>query len=231
MNNIMLYGMMFSKEGKLMKILLTGFDPFGGETINPAWEAVKMVQNQIDDIEIVKLKVPTVFYKSIAKVAEVLEREKPDAVLCIGQAGGRYDLTLERVAININDARIPDNEGQQPIDIPVFEDGAAAYFSTLPVKAMVKAIRHAGVPASVSNTAGTFVCNHLMYGVLYTLEKKYPGVRGGFMHVPFITSQIVHRFPSAPSLSIEDIVKGIEAALRAIALNSHDIQTVEGKTY
>ncbi len=214
-----------------MKILLTGFDPFGGETINPAWEAVKMVQNQIDDIEIVKLKVPTVFYKSIAKVAEVLEREKPDAVLCIGQAGGRYDLTLERVAININDARIPDNEGQQPIDIPVFEDGAAAYFSTLPVKAMVKAIRHAGVPASVSNTAGTFVCNHLMYGVLYTLEKKYPGVRGGFMHVPFITSQIVHRFPSAPSLSIEDIVKGIEAALRAIALNSHDIQTVEGKTY
>lgn len=231
MNNIMLYGMMFSKEGKLMKILLTGFDPFGGETINPAWEAVKMVQNQIDDIEIVKLKVPTVFYKSIAKVAEVLEREKPDAVLCIGQAGGRYDLTPERVAININDARIPDNEGQQPIDIPVFEDGAAAYFSTLPVKAMVKAIRHAGVPASVSNTAGTFVCNHLMYGVLYTLEKKYPGVRGGFMHVPFITSQIVHRFPSAPSLSIEDIVKGIEAALRAIALNSHDIQTVEGKTY
>lgn len=227
----MLYGMMFSKEGKLMKILLTGFDPFGGETINPAWEAVKMVQNQIDDIEIVKLKVPTVFYKSIAKVAEVLEREKPDAVLCIGQAGGRYDLTPERVAININDARIPDNEGQQPIDIPVFEDGAAAYFSTLPVKAMVKAIRHAGVPASVSNTAGTFVCNHLMYGVLYTLEKKYPGVRGGFMHVPFITSQIVHRFPSAPSLSIEDIVKGIEAALRAIALNSHDIQTVEGKTY
>lgn len=214
-----------------MKILLTGFDPFGGETINPAWEAVKMVQNQIDDIEIVKLKVPTVFYKSIAKVAEVLEREKPDAVLCIGQAGGRYDLTLERVAININDARIPDNEGQQPIDIPVFEDGAAAYFSTLPVKAMVKAIRHAGVPASVSNTAGTFVCNHLMYGVLYTLEKKYPGVRGGFMHVPFITSQIVHRVPSAPSLSIEDIVKGIEAALRAIALNSHDIQTVEGKTY
>lgn len=206
-----------------MKILLTGFDPFGGETINPAWEAVKMVQNQIDDIEIVKLKVPTVFYKSIAKVAEVLEREKPDAVLCIGQAGGRYDLTPERVAININDARIPDNEGQQPIDIPVFEDGAAAYFSTLPVKAMVKAIRHAGVPASVSNTAGTFVCNHLMYGVLYTLEKKYPGVRGGFMHVPFITSQIVHRFPSASSLSIEDIVKGIEAALRAIALNSHDI--------
>lgn len=214
-----------------MKILLTGFDPFGGETINPAWEAVKMVQNQIDDIEIVKLKVPTVFYKSIAKVAEVLEREKPDAVLCIGQAGGRYDLTPERVAININDTRIPDNEGQQPIDIPVFEDGAAAYFSTLPVKAMVKAIRHAGVPASVSNTAGTFVCNHLMYGVLYTLEKKYPGVRGGFMHVPFITSQIVHRFPSAPSLSIEDIVKGIEAALQVIALNSHDIQTVEGKTY
>lgn len=214
-----------------MKILLTGFDPFGGDTINPAWEAVKLVKNQLDDIEVVKLEVPTVFYKSIEKVVEAIEKEKPDAVLCIGQAGGRYDLTPERVAINVNDARIPDNEGKQPLDGPIFKDGDAAYFSTLPIKAMVKEIREAGVPASVSNTAGTFVCNHLMYGVLYTLDKKYPGVKGGFMHVPFVTSQIVKRSTPAPSLSIEHIVRGIEAALRAIALNKEDIQSVEGKTH
>lgn len=214
-----------------MKILLTGFDPFGGDTINPAWEAVKLVKNQLDDIEVVKLEVPTVFYKSIEKVVEAIEKEKPDAVLCIGQAGGRYDLTPERVAINVNDARIPDNEGKQPLDGPIFKDSDAAYFSTLPIKAMVKEIREAGVPASVSNTAGTFVCNHLMYGVLYTLDKKYPGVKGGFMHVPFVTSQIVKRSTPAPSLSIEHIVRGIEAALRAIALNKEDIQSVEGKTH
>lgn len=214
-----------------MKILLTGFDPFGGDTINPAWEAVKLVKDQFDDIEVIKLEVPTVFYKSIEKVAEAIEKEKPDAVLCIGQAGGRYELTPERVAININDARIPDNEGKQPLDGPVFKDGDSAYFSTLPIKAMVKEIRAAGVPASISNTAGTFVCNHLMYGVLYTLDKKYPGVKGGFMHVPFVTSQVVNRSTPAPSLSLEHIAKGIEAALHAIAFYKEDIQSIEGKTH
>ena len=145
----------------------------------------------------------------IDTVAAAIEKEKPDAVLCIGQAGGRFDLTPERVAININDARIPDNEGNQPLDGPVFEDGETAYFATLPIKAMAEEIRKAGVPASVSNTAGTYVCNHLMYGVLYTLANKYPDVRGGFMHVPFITSQVINRKPIAPSLSLEQIVTGI----------------------
>lgn len=214
-----------------MKLLLTGFDPFGGEPINPAWEAVKLVADKIDDVEVVKLEVPTVFYKSIDTVAAAIEKEKPDAVLCIGQAGGRYDLTPERVAININDARIPDNEGKQPLDGPVFEDGEPAYFATLPIKAMVSAIREAGVPASISNTAGTYVCNHLMYGVLYTLAKKYPGVRGGFMHVPFVTSQVVNRPTPAPSLSTETIAKGIEAAIKAIGSNKEDIKTAEGKTH
>lgn len=214
-----------------MKLLLTGFDPFGGEPINPAWEAVKLVSDKIDDVEVVKLEVPTVFYKSIDTVAAAIEKEKPDAVLCIGQAGGRYDLTPERVAININDARIPDNEGKQPLDGPVFEDGEPAYFATLPIKAMVSAIREAGVPASISNTAGTYVCNHLMYGVLYTLAKKYPGVRGGFMHVPFVTSQVVNRPTPAPSLSTETIAKGIEAAIKAIGANKEDIKTAEGKTH
>lgn len=214
-----------------MKLLLTGFDPFGGEAINPAWEAVKRVSDQVGDVEVVKLMVPTVFYKSIDTVAAAIEKEKPDAVLCIGQAGGRFDLTPERVAININDARIPDNEGNQPLDGPVFEDGETAYFATLPIKAMAEEIRKAGVPASVSNTAGTYVCNHLMYGVLYTLANKYPDVRGGFMHVPFITSQVINRKPIAPSLSLEQIVTGIEAAVKAIGENQEDIKTVEGQTH
>lgn len=214
-----------------MKLLLTGFDPFGGEPINPAWETVKRVSDQVGDVEVVKLMVPTVFYKSIDTVAAAIEKEKPDAVLCIGQAGGRFDLTPERVAININDARIPDNEGNQPLDGPVFEDGETAYFATLPIKAMAEEIRKAGVPASVSNTAGTYVCNHLMYGVLYTLANKYPDVRGGFMHVPFITSQVINRKPIAPSLSLEQIVTGIEAAVKAIGENQEDIKTVEGQTH
>lgn len=214
-----------------MKLLLTAFDPFGGEPINPALEAVKLVADKIGEVEVVKLEVPTVFGKSVQTVAAEIEKEKPDAVLCIGQAGGRFDLTPERVAINLDDARIKDNEGNQPIDVPIFEDGEPAYFTTLPIKAMVAKIREAGVPASISNTAGTFVCNHLMYGTLYTLAKGYPGVRGGFMHVPFVTSQVVNRAASAPSLGLSDIVKGIEAAIAAIGENTMDIRSVEGKTH
>ena len=214
-----------------MKLLLTAFDPFGGEPVNPALEAVKKVQNQIGSVSIVKLEVPTVFGTSIQTVAKTIEQEMPDAVLCIGQAGGRYGLTPERVAINLDDARIKDNEGNQPIDLPIFKDGAPAYFSTLPIKAMVQSIRQAGLPASVSNTARTFVCNHLMYGVLYTLERKYPGVRGGFMHVPFIHSQTVNRPAPAPSMSIEDIAAGIEAAIRAIGEHESDIKAAEGATH
>lgn len=214
-----------------MKLLLTAFDPFGGEPINPALEAVKLVADEVAGVQIVKQVVPTVFGKSIATVAAAIEREKPDAVLCIGQAGGRYDLTPERVAINMDDARIKDNEGNQPIDKPIFEDGAPAYFTTLPIKPMVQAIRKAGIPASVSNSAGTFVCNHLMYGVLYTLAKGYPGVRGGFMHVPFVPSQVVNRPSPAPCLNMKDIALGIEAAVAAIAENETDVVAVEGKTH
>lgn len=214
-----------------MKLLLTAFDPFGGEPINPALEAVKLVADQLGSVEVVKQEVPTVFGKSIRVVQEAIAREQPDAVLCIGQAGGRYDLTPERVAINMDDARIKDNEGNQPVDVPIFEDGAPAYFTTLPIKAMVQAIRSVGIPASVSNSAGTFVCNHLMYGVLYTLAKDYPGVRGGFMHVPFVPSQVVNRPTPAPCLSMELIAKGIEAAIGAIAEHEQDLVAAEGKTH
>lgn len=212
-----------------MKLLLTGFEPFGGEKVNPALEAVRLVAQEIAGWEIVKLRVPTVFGASVDTVAEAIRRERPDAVLCIGQAGGRCDLTPERVAINIDDARIADNAGNQPIDEPVAGDGPAAYFATLPVKAMAAAIREAGLPASVSNTAGTFVCNHLMYGVLHLLAKEYPAVRGGFMHVPFAPEQVASR--PAPSMAVRDIARGIEAAIRAIAQHGTDIQAAEGTTH
>jgi pyroglutamyl-peptidase I len=146
-----------------MKILVTGFDPFGDDVINPAIEAVKRLPDTIDGAEIIKLEIPTVFYKSADVVKKAIEKEQPDYVLNIGQAGGRYELTPERVAINLDDARIADNEGQQPIDKEIKEDGDAAYFSQLPIKAMVDYMKKENIPASVSNTAGTFVCNHIMY--------------------------------------------------------------------
>ena len=215
-----------------MKLLLTAFDPFGGDAVNPALEAVKLVADKIGRFDIVKLEVPPVFRKSIERVAQAIEEEKPDAVLCIGQAGGRFEITPERVAINIDDARIKDNEGNQPIDTKIFEDGENAYFTTLPIKAMVEAIREANLPAAVSNTAGTFVCNHLMYGVLYTLAKNYPNIKGGFTHVPFIPEQVARRTPVAPYMALEDIKRGLEAAISAIDKNFEaDINVNGGKEF
>ena len=214
-----------------MKILLTAFEPFGGETVNPAQEAVRALGGRIAGAEIVRIDVPVVFGKSIDTVVRAMRAERPGAVICVGQAGGRFAITPERVAINLDDARIPDNEGNQPIDVPIFADGAPAYFATLPIKAMVAKIREVGLPASVSNSAGTFVCNHLMYGVLYTLAKDYPGVKGGFMHVPFIPSQTVNRSAPAPSMAQTDIARGIEAAIAAIVENDLDITAVEGRTH
>lgn len=210
-----------------MKVLITGFDPFGGEKINPAWEAVKGIKDIIEGAKIIKLEIPTVFNKSIEKVKEAMELEKPDIVLCIGQAGGRYDITIERVAINVDDARIEDNEGNQPIDIPVFEDGENAYFSNLPIKAMVEEIKGQGIPASISNSAGTFVCNHIMYGVLYHINKTYKNMRGGFIHVPFINEQVLDK-KNQPYMPVEHITKALEAAIKAAVINNEDIKKSGG---
>ena len=210
-----------------MKILVTAFDPFGDEPVNPALEAVKLINEDHIRAELVKLEVPTIFHESIDLVAEKIREEKPDVVVAVGQAGGRFDITPERVAINEDDARIEDNAGNQPIDVPIKEDGEPAYFTTLPIKAMVEAIREAGLPASVSNSAGTFVCNHLMYGILYTLAQELPEARGGFIHVPFIPEQVVDK-RNMPSMALEDMVKGLEAALNAIVDNSKDIKAVGG---
>ena len=213
-----------------MKVLITGFDPFGGESINPAWEAVKILPDEIAGAQIVKLQIPTVVNKSIQKIYDSICAEKPDIVLSIGQAGGRFAVTPERVAINITDARIPDNEGNQPIDVPIFEDGDAAYFSNLPVKAMVQAIKDAGYPSVLSNTAGTYICNHVMYGILYYIKKEFPNIRGGFIHVPYAASQVVNK-PATPSMSLADIAASIEAAVKAAVENQTDIKAVGGEIH
>ena len=213
----------------MKKLLLTAFTPFDGERINPALEAVKLVKDKIGNLEIVKLEVPTVFGKSIETVREAIEREKPDFVLSIGQAGGRAEITPERIAINLDDARIPDNEGNQPIDEPIFPDGENAYFSTLPVKAMVEAIRKEGLPSSLSNSAGTYVCNHLMYGVLYYLDKR-PSMKAGFIHVPYIPEQVKDK-KEMPALPLSDIVRGLEAAIQAVEENELDLKKAFGSEF
>ncbi len=215
-----------------MKILVTGFDPFGGEKINPAIEAVKLLPNTIKGAEIEKLEIPTVFHKSADVVREKMNEFKPDVVLNIGQAGGRMGLTPERVAINQDDARIPDNEGNQPIDVAIQEDGQPAYFTKSPIKAMVEAMKNAGIPASVSNTAGTFVCNHIMYQTLYLVDKEFPEAKAGFMHIPFMTEQVLDK-PNQPAMSLTDMARGIEAAIEAIVEynDKDDIQAVGGATH
>lgn len=213
-----------------MKVLITGFDPFGGESINPAWEAVKMMKDEIANAEIIKMQIPTVVGKSIEKIHEKMKEVTPDLVLSIGQAGGRFGVTPERVAINVTDARIPDNEGNQPIDEPIFADGPAAYFSSLPVKAMVQAVKDAGYPSVLSNSAGTYICNHVMYGILYYIDKEFPAVRGGFIHVPYAASQVVNK-PGTPSMAIADITASLEAAVKAAVENIQDIKAVGGELH
>lgn len=212
-----------------MKILVTGFDPFGGEPINPALEAVKGLADTINGAEIIKLEIPTVFGKSAEVVKAAMEKHHPDVVLNIGQAGGRFAISPERVAINIDDARIPDNEGNQPVDIAIQEDGAPAYFTQLPIKAMVTQMKAAGIPANVSNTAGTFVCNHIMYQVHYLIEKEYPAVKGGFIHVPYIPEQVIEK-AGQPFMSLTDMTKGLTAAIEAIILydGKEDLKAVGG---
>ncbi|MCL2286208.1 MAG: pyroglutamyl-peptidase I [Firmicutes bacterium] len=196
-----------------MKILVTGFDPFGGESVNPALEAVKLLPEELDGAEIVKCEIPTVFYKSIDTLAAAIEKELPDAVLCIGQAGGRPNITVERVAINCDDARIADNEGNMPFDTRIVEDGPSAYFSTLPIKAMLQDMAADGIPVAVSNSAGTFVCNHLMYGALHYAATKRPHMKAGFVHIPYLPQQTTDK----PSMSVDTVVAGLKCMVKTIA--------------
>lgn len=214
-----------------MKVLITGFDPFGGADINPAYEAVKLLPDVIKGAEVIKMEIPTVFFRE-GKILEAgIQKHKPDAVICIGQAGGRSGISVEKVAINLMEARIPDNEGQQPFDQPVCEDGENAYFAAVPVKAMVAAVRSRGIPARISYTAGTYVCNDVMYRLLYLIDKKYSGMRGGFIHVPYLPEQVIDLPDGMPSMSAEMIARGIEAAVEAVVEYRVDIDVVMGETH
>ncbi|WP_410982999.1 pyroglutamyl-peptidase I [Bacillus cereus] len=212
-------------------VLLTGFEPFGGEEMNPAWEVAKQLDGQaIGDYKIVSKQVPTVFHKSLQVLQSYMEEIEPEVIICIGQAGGRPDITVERIAINVDDARIADNEGNQPIDEPIIEEGPAAYWSTLPLKAIVKKLREEGIPASVSQTAGTFVCNHLFYGLMHMLVKSEREVRGGFIHIPFLPEQ-ASSHPGQPSMSLSTITKGIELLIQVALEVEHDIVACGGTTH
>ena len=215
-----------------MKILVTGFDPFGGEKINPALETIKRLPDTILGAQIIKLEIPTVVGKSLAKIAEAVEKENPDVVLSIGQAGGRSEITVERVGINIDDCRIPDNEGNQPIDEPVVKGGPAAYFVTVPIKAIVENIKAHNIPASISNTAGTFICNHVCYGVAHLAAARTAAgkpMKSGFIHIPFLPEQVIGKPALTPSMSLETIVSGITHALEAIVEHGSDIKVSGGK--
>jgi len=213
-----------------MRILLAAFDPFGGESVNPALEAVKQVQSTIEGCPVIKVEIPTVFHRSIKVLEENIRKTDPSIILVIGQAGGRSEISVERIGINIDDARIPDNQGVGPVDQEIVPGGPEAYFSNLPIKAMTKAIRQAGIPAAVSNTAGTFVCNHILYGLLHHIHREKPEARGGFIHVPFIPSQVTDK-RGQPSMALGDITTAIEAALKAAVLNKEDVQTQEGSLH
>ena len=211
-----------------MKLLITGFDPFGGEKINPSFESVKDINDEIEGVKVIKKEIPTVFNKSIDILHEVIEKEKPDYVICLGQAGGRFDMTVERVAININNARIPDNEGNQPIDTTIFKDGENAYFSTLPINTIAEEMKKNNIPASISNTAGTFVCNNLFYGLMYLINRKYTSIKGGFIHVPFLPEQVLDK-RNTPFMSKEQIVKAIEIAIKVTVTTEQDIKVHNGE--
>lgn len=210
-----------------MKILVTGFDPFDKETINPAIEAVKRLPDVIAGATIIKLEVPTVLHKSLRTIEAAIVKYDPHMILSIGQAGGRSDLSVERVGINVDDCRIQDNEGNQPVDEAVYEDGPDAYFVNLPIKAMVKEIQKAGIPASISNSAGTFVCNHVTYGVRYLVDKKFKGKKSGFIHIPYLPQQVIHK-KNQPSMDVETIVKGLVAAIEAMVTYPKDVKTTGG---
>lgn len=212
-------------------VLVTAFEPFEGEAINPSWEAVKTLhQRDIAGMRIVACQLPCVFDVALERLYAALENTQPSCVIAVGQAGGRADISVERVAINVNDARIPDNQGHQPIDTPVIAGGPAAYFSTLPIKALVNALRANGIPASVSHSAGTFVCNHVMYGLLHALHRQHDVAQGGFVHIPYSPAQAA-RHPGQPSMPTALVVQALEIMIAAAVVTHLDIAVSGGVTH
>ena len=200
-----------------MKILITGFQPFGGQRVNPAWEAVRKLPDVLGDKVLWKLEIPVTFGGAFDAVEAKAAEVDPDVILCVGQAGGRDAVTPERIAVNLQDASIPDNAGNQPVDLPVIADGANAYFTSLPVKAMAAAVRAQDIPCRLSCTAGTYVCNCLLYTLLHTAAVEYPGMPGGFIHVPYALEQLPGKPEGTPGLALQQITRGLSCAIEAIA--------------
>ncbi|HWI78062.1 MAG TPA: pyroglutamyl-peptidase I [Ramlibacter sp.] len=211
--------------GRFPTVLVTGFDPFGMNSVNASWMAVQALHGrQIGGHRIVGAQLPTVFGHSLEALRDLLLRHRPALAICTGQAGGRAALSLERVAINVNDARIPDNAGAQPVDTPIIAGGPAAYFTTLPIKAMLAGLLEAGINAEVSQTAGTFVCNHVFYGLMHDLavHTELRQTRGGLIHVPWLPSQ------GQPSMRLDEIVEGIKLAIEYALATVTDIRLEAG---
>lgn len=202
-----------------MKILFTGFDAFGGEKVNPATEAVKLLPDNINGAEIIKIELPTVFGKSGEILKKAIAENMPDAVVCVGQAGGRASITPEMVGINVMNAGIADNEGNAPKHSIIEDGGKEAYFSTLPIVEITKRLNEGGISSSISYHAGTFVCNYVMYTLLHLAETEYPHMIGGFVHVPYLTEQVKDREKALPSMELSEIVRGLEIIAEVIAEN------------
>lgn len=214
------------------RILLTGFEPFGGEAVNPSWRVAQALHGSRigGGATVFAACLPTVFGAAAGRLRQALDESGATLVLALGQAAGRSEMSLERVAINLDDARIADNAGSQPIDSPVVPGAPAAYFTTLPIKAMVLAMREAGCPAGVSYSAGTFVCNHVFFALMHELARR-PGVRGGFMHVPLLPQQAARQGGAAPpSLALAEMVAGVRVALATALDTAHDLRHSEGVT-
>ncbi len=204
-------------------ILLAGFEPFGGEISNPAMELLAELQGErVSGHRIASVLLPVTFSDAVHDIERALERERPALALGIGQAGGRSRLSLERVALNLVDARIADNAGQQPIDAPVIDSAPDAYFTTLPVKAMLRAMIERGIPAELSLTAGTYVCNAMFFALLHFAATRWPALRAGFLHVPFLPAQAA-RHPGAPSLDLATMHEGVLVALDAAVAHRTDV--------
>jgi pyroglutamyl-peptidase I (EC:3.4.19.3). Cysteine peptidase. MEROPS family C15 len=211
-------------------VLITGFEPFDGEAVNPSWEVVSRLDNAIiGGCRVVARQLPCVFGEALIELNAAIDSLSPTLVLSVGQAGGRTDISVERVAINVDDARIADNRGNQPVDTPIVANGPTAWFSSLPIKAIVSALREAGIPASVSQTAGTFVCNHVMYGLMHKLS-GIPEAKGGFIHIPYLPQQAAAH-PGAPSMAAETVRQGLELAIATALQVENDIQVTGGATH
>jgi len=212
----------------MTRVLLTGFEPFDGDDLNPSWEvALALDGERLGNALVQSQQLPCVFGSAREVLWRTLEAGHFDVLLSLGLAGNRPDLTVERIAINVDDARIPDNAGQQPVDVPVVAGGPAAYWASLPIKRMVAAVRAAGVPASVSQTAGTFVCNHVFYAGAHWQATRQPGLRVGFMHLPLLLSQAVGK-PGFTGMALDTQVLAVRAALAAALEEGEDIQSTGG---